>query len=204
MTTLARPPQWTGVKLWLRWSATSTVAIVIGFVLAVVAIEVTGEEERTDPYFMIVFPLILAGVGAVLGLAQSWVLRRAIGGVPGWALFSAVGIGLGLAVALALPEGSGLPGVVIAGAGHGVAIGAIVGTVQWLALQRRLAGARWWLLYSVVAWSLGASIGDLIGHYAEPPLDLLTGFVVAAVASGAGLAVLIRRSSCPPNPGAAG
>jgi hypothetical protein len=50
MTAITRPPQWTGAKLWLRWSATSTVAIVIGFVLAVVAIVVTGEEERTDPY----------------------------------------------------------------------------------------------------------------------------------------------------------
>jgi hypothetical protein len=204
MTIVTRTPQWTGAKLWLRWSAASTVAIIIGFVLAVVAIVVTGEEERTDPYFMIVFPLILAGVGALLGIAQSWILRRAIGAVPGWTLCSAVGIGLGLAVALALPEGSGLPGVVIAGAAHGVAIGAIVGTLEWLALARRLSGARWWVVTSIVAWSVGAAIGDFMGHYAEPPIDLMTGFVVAAVVSGAGLTILVRRSSCPPNPGAGG
>src|SRR5262245_24729645 len=185
MTTVTRTPVWTGAKLWLRWSAASVVAIVIGFVLAVLAIVVTGEEERTDPYFMIVFPLILAGVGAVLGLAQSWVLKRAIGGVPGWTMSTAVGVGFGLAVALVLPEGSGLPDVVIAGAVHGLAIGAIVGTVQWLALKRRLPGARWWVVTSILAWSLGAAVGDLVGHYAEPPLDLLTGFVVAALGSGA-------------------
>ena len=114
--------------------------------------------------------------------------------MPGWTGATAIGVGLGLAVALALPEGTGLAGKVAEGAVHGAAIGVIVGAAQWLALRRRLAGARWWVPVSVVAWTLGAAIGDFVGHFAEPPLDLLTGFVVAAVVAGAGLTALIRRS----------
>ena len=184
----------TGGRLWLRWSATSVVGIVIGFVLAAVAFIVTGLEEPTDPYFMILFPAILAMVGTILGLAQAWVLRRAVGGVPGWTVVTAVGTALGLAVAVTMPEGTGLAGRVALGAVHGFAIGMILGTLQWLVLRRRLPGARWWVLVSVVAWSIGAATGDLVVTLAEPPVDLLVGFAVAAMASGVGLAGLVGRS----------
>ncbi len=109
----------------------------MGFVLAVVVIVATGKEEPDDPYFMIVFPVIIAGVGAVLASCQLLVLRRAVGRVRGWVAASAIGSGVAIAVALALPEGSGLPGVVVEGALHGVAVGIILGTAQWLALRRK-------------------------------------------------------------------
>ena len=183
----------TGGRLWLRWSATSVVAIVIGFVLAALAFVATGLEEPTDPYFMILFPLILAMVGTIVGLGQAWVLRRAGHGVPGWTVVTAIGTALGLAVAVTMPEGSDLAGRVGLGAVHGAAIGVILGTLQWLVLRRRLSGARWWVLVSVVAWSLGAAIGDLAVVAAEPPADLLIGFAVAAMVSGVGLAALVNR-----------
>jgi hypothetical protein len=100
-----------------------------------VAIVVTGEEERTDPYFMIVFPLILAGVGARTGIAQSWILRRAIGAVPGWDVVFSGRDRSRTRGRVGAARRLGLPGVVIAGAAHGVAIGAIVGTLEWLALR---------------------------------------------------------------------
>jgi len=187
--------------LWLWWVVASVAATFVGFLGAVVVIVATGEDEPTDPYFMVVFPLIIAGVGAVLAASQLLVLRRAIGPLRGWVTLSAAGLGIGIAVALVLPEGEGLAGAVVAGAGHGAAIGVVIGTVQWLALRSRLRYARAWLPLNVVAWSVGAATGDFVGHYADGPLDLVTGFCVANVIVGAGFAVLVSRRGASLSPG---
>jgi hypothetical protein len=192
MTTIS-PQRWTGFRLWFWWAIASIVGTFVGFVLAVVVIVATGKDDPDDPYFLIVFPVIIAGVGAVLASCQLLVLRRAVGRVRGWVAASAIGSGVAIAVALALPEGSGLVGVVVEGALHGVAVGIIIGTAQWLALRHNLAYARWWVPVSILAWMVGAATGDFVGYYADGPLDLMTGFAVACLVNGAGLVALLRR-----------
>ena len=192
MTSIS-PTRWTGLRLWLWWAIASIVGTFVGFVLAIVVIVASGMDEPEDPYFAIVFPLIIAGVGAVLAASQVFVLRRAVGRVRGWVVASAIGSGVAIAVALALPEGSGLAGRVVEGAWHGVAVGIILGTAQWLTLRRCLPNARWWVPVSILAWSVGAATGDFVGYYADGPLDLMTGFAVACLVNGAGLVALLRQ-----------
>ncbi|MGH2660845.1 MAG: hypothetical protein ACRDHS_14590 [Actinomycetota bacterium] len=75
---------------------------------------------------------------------------------------------------------------------HGSALGAIIGVLQWLAL--RAPGPR----SAVVGprqdggWSIGAATGDAIGYFTGGPFDLITGIVVAAAVTGAGLIMVLR------------
>jgi hypothetical protein len=90
-------------------------------------------------------------VGAVIGTAEWFALRRWISWL--WILATILGLAVGLAAGAALVDyGTGRVDVVMLGAVTGVAVGAI----QALVLARhRIPGAFWWALANPPAWALG-------------------------------------------------
>jgi MFS family permease len=62
---------------------------------------------------------------------------------------------------------------------QGILIGLIIGVMQWLALQRWVRRAGWWLLVSALAWAIGPILGPtltggVIGAVTGFALELLT------------------------------
>jgi hypothetical protein len=86
--------------------------------------------------------LYVAGLGALLGVTQWWVLRRYVAGAGWWVAANAGAWILGLAVGLAGPSlvaDWAATGVVIAmGAGTGILMGGLVGAVTGAVLVRLL------------------------------------------------------------------
>lgn len=175
----------TGGGFWLRWVVASAIGVVVAFVMFVAIFSVIGEPGD------LLFPVLMAGVGGVVGAFQQRVLRRMLGDAERWAVATGVGLGVGIALALAMGEGTGLGGKVLEGMAHGAAIGATLGMLQWLVLRARVPGARWWVPVSIAGWSVGAATGDAIGYFAGGPFDLMSGIVVAAAATGIALVALL-------------
>ena len=132
----------------LQWVAATTVGWGIGFFVC----------EAFNAFFASFTHSDGLVIGAGIGIAQGFVLRRRIAPMGWWILVSVVGFGIGKAVGEAAAQG--IPGAV----GHGLAgtvIGVVVGMAQWLVLRRRVSRAEWWVLASVVAWAVGWSFISL-------------------------------------------
>jgi hypothetical protein len=66
-----------------------------------------------------------------------------------------------------------------------------MGTLQWLVLRARVAGARWWVPASIVGWAAGGAAADAVGYFVDG-LDIVAGPIVAAATSGLALVALLR------------
>lgn len=196
---------------WLtRWLVVVSTGEAVGFLVpAVVGVIASG-----TPVF--VYAILAAGAveGAVLGAAQSVVLRRRLPmlRVTAWVLLTTAGAtvayGAGM-LASAATEFADWPGVVKVGM-VGASAGAVlfsVGTAQWLELRRHVRGAGWWLVGTAAAWTLalGAflAIATPLWHEGqEPALAVLIGIgaglvmaVVMAIATGSVLEAILRRDT---------
>jgi hypothetical protein len=142
-------------NLWLRWLAVTAFGWILGGVLLPDLAPLLG--------------------GLVVGGLQWVVLRQSIRQAGWWVLASAVGWALGWAIVAALVplEYGFLTGIVL---------GAAMGILQWLILQRQFYRAGWWIAISVLAWTAGLSL--LTG-------PLLVGAVAGAV-TGIALELLLR------------
>lgn len=173
-----------GIGFWLRWVVATAIALVLAFAMFVLIFSVVGEPGD------LLFPVLMTGVGLVVGVFQQRVLRRVLGDARGWAVATGVGLGVGIALALAMGEGTGLGGKILEGTVHGAAIGAILGTLQFFVLRARVPGARRWVPASIVGWAAGAAAGDVVGYFVEG-LDIVVGPVVAAAFTGIALVVVL-------------
>jgi hypothetical protein len=196
---------------WLtRWLVVVSTGEAVGFLVpAVVGVIASG-----TPVF--VYAILAAGAveGAVLGAAQSVVLRRRLPmlRVTAWVLLTTAGAtvayGAGM-LASAATEFADWPGVVKVGM-VGASAGAVlfsVGTAQWLELRRHVRGAGWWVVGTAAAWTLalGAflAIATPLWHEGqEPALAVLIGIgaglvmaVVMAIATGSVLEAILRRDT---------
>lgn len=187
MSEAAKPRLGSGVGFWIRWVAATAIGLMVAFAMFVALFSVIGEPGE------LLFPVLMAGVGVVIGAFQQRVLRRALGDARRWAVATGVGLGVGIALALTMGEGTGLSGKVLEGAVHGAAIGAILGTLQSFVLSARVPGARWWVPASIAGWAVGAAAGDAVGYFVEG-LDIVAGPVVAAAVTGIALVALLRRT----------
>ena len=173
-------------SLWVRWVAASAVGVLLaadGF-LAVFA--VLGEPGD------VLFPVLLACVGGVIGAFQQRVLRRLLGDAGGWALATGVGLGIGIGLAVATePESGALATDMLEGLVWGAAVGAIVGTLQWRVLRPGVPGARWWVPASIGGWALAASVAVAADYYVDG-LGIAAFTLVAAAVTGVALAALLR------------
>ena len=174
-----------GIGFWLRWVVATAIALVVAFAMFVVIFSVIGEPGD------LLFPVLMTGVGLVVGAFQQRVLKRALGQAKRWAVATGVGLGVGIALALAMGERSGLGGKVVEGMVHGAVIGALLGTLQWLVLRARVPRARWWVPASIAGWATGAAAGDAVGYFVEG-LDIVAGPVVAAAVTGIALVALLQ------------
>ncbi|MBD8024268.1 hypothetical protein [Microbacterium gallinarum] len=196
---------------WLtRWIVVVTAGEAVGFLVpAVVGVVASG-----TPVFF--YAMLAAGAleGAVLGAAQSVVLRRRLPRlrVTAWVLLTASGAtvayGAGM-LASAATDFAGWPGVLKVGV-VGASAGAVLfslGTAQWLELRRHVRGAGWWVVGTAAAWTLalGAflAIATPLWHEGqEPALSVLVGIgaglvmaVVMTIATGAVLEAILRRDA---------
>jgi hypothetical protein len=140
-----------------------------------------------------------AGVGLVFGATTGWrqqrVLRRRYGTARCWVIVTAIGWCTFWAVNLAGGGGSG--GGVTAGLleslVHGALFGFVLGALQFLALRHLIPRAGRWLGVSVLAWLVGAIVGDALVTFTGGPVDLLAGTLVATAIGGYWLEVLAAK-----------
>lgn len=115
------------------------------------------------------------GIGATVGILQWLVLRPLVHQAGWWLFLSTVGWAMGqVVVEIALPPGSGMLA--------GLVLGGMMGTAQWFALRRWVRSDRWWIVASIVGWTLG--LNGVVG-------PALVGAVAGAV-TGIALELLLR------------
>lgn len=194
--------------LWARWAVATVAGETLGFgvpaAIGALAYGLNVPESGSVPLAVAAG----AGEGAILGLAQSRVLRREIDRFRprDWIAATAAAAALGWAVGMPLGVyGRLLPTAVLIA---GVIVGTIVlltavGGAQWLVLRRHVTSAGLWIPANALAWLLGLIVPfagmSLVdgGHPAALILavgiasGLGMGFVVAAV-TGLALVCLLR------------
>ena len=126
----------------------------------------------------------------------------AVAGMIGLVVGVGVGVGTGVVEGLAAGRAEGVAtgisegaragvaaGADIAGVATAILFGAAVGVVQWLVLQRQIAGSGWWLLACSVGWvvsGLSAGVTDSAAGWAV--LGTVYGVITGCV-----LVWLLRR-----------
>jgi hypothetical protein len=162
-------------KLWLQWILANAIGevvglggtVLIGVFLLVNAVPTIGALAAAALG-------VLAGTvieGSVVGTAQWLVLRRPLEKMRWhtWVLATALGAcvawTLGMIPSTLLFTGSDsgavAPGemsdlmIYTLAAAMGIALGAILGAAQWLALRRHVPKAGWWVPANALAWMLG-------------------------------------------------
>ena len=193
-------------KLWLQWvvanAASETVGL--GTSLLIGAFLLVNAEPTIGA-----LPAAALGVvagtlieGSIVGTAQwlvlrhplermrwrTWVLATALGAFVAWTL----GMIPSTLLFTAPDSGAAAPGqmsdlmIYTLAAGMGIALGAILGGSQWLALRRHVPKAGWWVPGNALAWMLGMVVVFLGTSFipAEgitvPVALILLMFVVAA------------------------
>ena len=176
-----RGGSWTFGMLWTLATAAGWVA---GWAIGAAAGEVEGG-------------VVSAISGGTLSGALQWpALRRRLSSASWWAAASALGWGGGALVGLALS--SATAGVVKATLGAPIAL-ALVTTMQWMYLRRRVSQSGWWFIANVAA--LGVAGGGVLAISAlmgAPLVGALGGAVLGlgiGATTGAALVWLLNDRS---------
>ncbi len=153
-----------GYDFWWEW----VLGTMGGFFLSLILIEV-GEKPDVG---------VGAGLigGAMIGWAQSWVLKEHVTDSWRWMWISVIawglvgGSSLG-AVGWIAPAGEAIVFRTIYGALHGGAFGIWMGVAQWFALRQNITRAWRWPWILALCWSVGLGLGWTFGGV----LRVLTG-----------------------------
>jgi hypothetical protein len=174
------------VKPFFMWMGVCILGIPIGGYLGnIVAGPVDG-----------VPPALLGGAvtGAVIGLAQWFMLRRSVGVGLGWIPATSVGLAVGLAVgAMAVGYETARPQLMIMGA----ISGAFVGIAQGIMLRDRFSLWHVWIVANPPAWALGWLVSSyVISRNIDErfPVFGASGVVVFATITGLLLMAGMRRA----------
>jgi hypothetical protein len=153
-----------GGRLWAVWFGVVTVGEFFGFAVPAVVGATTAHAAPGVAFAA----LLAAGAaeGTFLGLAQAYVLRRAIDGIRRgrWVGATAGAAVVAYAVGMAPSSTSGLletlPPAVLAMAA--VVLGAVllfsIGTAQWLVLRTLVRHATRWIATTALAWTVGLGV----------------------------------------------
>jgi hypothetical protein len=185
---------------WVRWTAATLVGAIVGFIGSFTAVDVlVGPEgpESIGVPFEVAFPVVVGLTGVAMGTLQWLVIRRR--GTSGRAWVAATGGGLLFAtlVIVQLPEGATLGGALLWGALHAVVVGVVVGSLQWLAIQR-LDPTRRWLLASVAGWLAAGVVGDAVAWYSDGGIGMITIFLLWAALTAPVVHRLTTAGTRPP------
>lgn len=165
-------------RLWLQWVVANAFAEFLGLGAVATAgyLAVRSVGEPASPLAAVAMAAMFVGLGAfeglVLGLAQQWVLRRALPGLSGWVRATVAGALvawlLGMLPSTIMSLSPGEPGPppalddrvqLLAAAGLGLVAGPALAFFQWRRLRIAVpAKAWWWLPANGLAWALGMPI----------------------------------------------
>ena len=153
---------------WYRWALATVVGEVVGLggagILAGIASMVAPEDPGTPLLVLLTVAMLAsgAGEGAVVGYAQSRVLRHALPSLPArrWILATAVGAVLAWALGagvfmVALPDDAAFEDYLPLMLVLGVACGTLLGAAQWVALRGHVARSWLWIAANTTGWSIG-------------------------------------------------
>jgi hypothetical protein len=199
-----------------EWMVACTLGALIGFGvgggLAAIAFGAIPNPATSGLASALVLACVGAGLieGAVLGTFQWLALRKvfpsltigawtsvtALAGATGWALGALPSIAMSLMIPsdVPAPVSEPSPAITIVGAvGLGLALGAMFGAFQWLALRKHAARASLWIPANAFGWGLampwsfaaGASVSaassPLLAASAAALAGMAMGFTVALV-----------------------
>ena len=150
---------------WRRWVTATTLGELIGFLVPVAAVS-AGADALPGPLRFLLVVLAGAGEGAVLGWAQSRVLRPLLPGLSttAWTARTAAAAALAWALGLA-PSSLGAvfddwaPAVrvaVVVPAGGLLLLS--IGAAQWTVLRRVLPGSVRWIGWTAAGWLAGLAV----------------------------------------------
>ena len=152
-----------GLGFTVRWVVASAIGLMAGFF--VYFMSVVGLTTEHD---FLLRTLVSAGSGAILGAAvggaQLFVLRREILGMNRWMVANLVGGMIGGVITLPAAEAVGNT----AGFNMAVFVGSIVlgfsiGIAQMSILREQLSGSGWWVLAHAAGIPLGWALGRGLG-----------------------------------------
>ena len=187
--TIIKKPDWTFYPVWV---ILTTLCIPIAFILDLVILKaiisivgdfiyVNGVQHVTEDYL---FSYTFVPVSGLLtGVLQYWLLRRYLPRMGWWVLATTGGWLLGLLIIL-------IPGwldfwkfEVFDLDLAFILMGLSIGVGQWLLLRHRLSQAGWWVVATVLGWSLLSLLttGNSIGQYGLLILGFLPACVTAMV-----------------------
>ena len=177
-----------GWVLWLQWVLAGTLGWVVGGATA--GYVYTVMEAWLGNAAMIVGVCVH---GAMVGVAQWFVLRRRLARTGWWVLASTAGTVIGAYWSVRYEMMDLYSGPLYGGRRieldallSGAAFGGALAALQWLALLRRVKGGYWWVLASAVAHSVGRFTANAVSM-ALGKSELM---VVYEVVSGGGSAAL--------------
>jgi hypothetical protein len=174
-------------KLWLEWVLASTLGWAIAFSVAAP----TGSFAHWITRWTVVVIALSILMGAILGLGQWIVLRQHMARANYWVFASAIGFGIGLTLSTKVAIGHDVvTGVLL---GH-LVLGSVLGLAQWITLQRRLRETIFWMLASVLGWSIGNGVADtLLVDTHTIDVRALFGFnpVPSAIAEGMAIGTVV-------------
>jgi hypothetical protein len=190
---------------WLVWVAASWAGLILGMgignwgLFLVLASARCGELVYNDPSCSIwgYVALGLGGLicGGVIGLFQSWVLRRKqivssarwiVASMLGWMTGTLIGMGV-LPIVVGSPAGNPVRYGWIALA-YGI-VGAVIGGMQWPVIRSHLKQSAWWIPATIVATALWGLASAVTGG------NLITWGIRGAV-TGSVLVWLVGHRSC--------
>lgn len=173
--------------IWPWWVLLSAVGGGVGFALGLAAAEAASRVFGRP-----IFEAVLYGIlGTSIAVLQWLVLRAHVSQASWWVLASAVGwILVGALADLVEIKGSLV-------AVWPAIVGAAIGALQWLVLQKRVHLAGFWIMASALGWVVGwhaaAAMDEIVAMIApSETVGLAVLFAVFAAVSGAftGLALV--------------
>ena len=116
---------------------------------------------RNSPVLMLIIMAVMwAIVGALIGLLQSFVLRKHFPRLRQWMLFTVLGWVLsGEIIGLLIIADGGVGFTLISASTAGAGIGLLIGTAQWVVLRGNVRKSFLWILANI----LGGAIGGVAG-----------------------------------------
>jgi hypothetical protein len=195
-------------SLWSRWVLANLVGEFVGLGIAgglgAGVTPVLDNVTGIGTLIVMTTALVMAATveGAIVGLAQWWVLRpylpdlssrvwvqaTILGAIGAWVLGMTLGtlagdfIGLGESTA-----------ALLFGAALGPVVGALLGGAQWLALRHHVPRAGWWVLANALAWTAGMAVifaATGIAQESTPVAVVAIAWAVSGVLAGVVVAAI--------------